>query len=541
MTNSTSNHVSASSLQRIVERLGSTLLSLENGTLNTDSQVRSVVLHDPLDKPVLTPGALVLGVGISDSEETAQQIRALAAEGAVALVLREPVPRGTAITQAIEDTRIALFGLVRGASWIQVAEMLNSALHIDSADGKNLALGAETGSDLFELADALATLLQSPVTIENLSLRVLAFSADQAGTDEPRRMTILGRQVPSTYSERPKQDGVFRKIYGSDRPVFVEKADPEGLPRVVMRVKAGEELLGSIWAVVHEPLTKQREQGMVEAARVVALTMLRARVSSDSSIRLRLGLVGKLLGGGTPAREAASQLNFSKSAACVIAIGASSSQSDAARSEAEAQRVASALNMYLQSVYPRAVAALMGHVIYAVVPLRETNRDVQEEAVRIAQTFIDRLDTASIFFAGIGTVVAEISDLTRSRTEADSALRVLRERDDARSRVATIADVFVSALMLRLSDLLVVDQVSTSGPLQTLNEYDSEHNTELVATLRSWLDHFGDISAAATAVHVHKNTFRYRLGRLADIAGIDLADSEVRFGLMLQLRLFPSS
>lgn len=539
MANGTSTRAPASSLGRIVERLGSSLLSMAAGTVDDGRVVGSVMLYDPLDKPELVPDSLVLGVGIAGPEETASQIRALSAGGAVALVLREPVPASAEIDQAVADTGMVLFGLVRGASWIQVATMLNSALSIDSSNEAIPTVGADMGSDLFELANALAALLQAPVTIENLSSRVVAFSADQAGTDEERRLTILGLQVPTIHSEKQQRDGVFRRIYTSERPVFVEKVVPTGLPRVAIRVKAGEELLGSIWAVVHEPLTEQREQGMVEAARVVALTMLRARVSADSSTRLRLGLVSMLLDGGTRAREAANQLNFSKSPACVIAIGASSEHDDAVRTEAEAQRVASALNMHLQPIYPRAVAALLGRIIYAVVPLRETNRNAQEEAAQIARAFIARVDTTRTLYAGIGSVVKEVSELHGSRTESDAALRVLRSREDGELRVATFADVYVSALMLRLSDLLAADQVAVGETLQFLGQYDAEHGAELVSTLRSWLDHFGDISAAAQAIHVHKNTFRYRLARLAEIAGVDLSDPEVRFGLMLQLRLFP--
>ncbi|MGO4806835.1 PucR family transcriptional regulator [Arthrobacter sp. 2MCAF15] len=539
MSQETSSRAPESSLGRIVERLGSTLLSLEAGTLDASRLVRSVVLYDPLDRPALTPGALVLGLGISGSDQTVEQVRLLAADGAVALVLREPIPVGPEVAQAVAETGLVLFSLVRGASWIQVATMLTSALSIDSSN--HVAPGSETsiGSDLFELANALAALLQSPVTIEDLSSRVIAFSADQAGTDEPRRRTILGLHVPEALNDAQRKNGAFRRIYTSERPVFVEKPEPEALPRVAMRVKAGEELLGSIWAVVHEPLTEQREQGMVEAARVVALTMLRARVSSDSSTRLRLGLVSMLLDGGTRAREGANQLNFSKSAACVIAIGARSEHDDAVRTESEAQRVASALNMYLQPIYPRAVASLLGRIIYAVVPLRETKRSAQDEAVQIAHAFIARMDTPSTLFAGIGSVVSEVSELNRSRTEADAALRVLRGRETSQLRVATIANVYGAALMLRLSDLLAADQMSVSGPLEALGKYDVEHNTELISTLRSWLDHFGDVSAAAEAIHVHKNTFRYRLGRLAEIGGIDMQDPEVRFGLMLELRLFP--
>jgi DNA-binding PucR family transcriptional regulator len=38
-------------------------------------------------------------------------------------------------------------------------------------------------------------------------------------------------------------------------------------------------------------------------------------------------------------------------------------------------------------------------------------------------------------------------------------------------------------------------------------------------------------------MYIHPNTFRYRLRRLAEVGGIDLADPEARFAAMLQLRV----
>ena len=63
------------------------------------------------------------------------------------------------------------------------------------------------------------------------------------------------------------------------------------------------------------------------------------------------------------------------------------------------------------------------------------------------------------------------------------------------------------------------------------------HDANLVDTLRAWLDSFGDVAAASAAMFVHPNTFRYRLRRLAEVGGIDLADPEQRFAAMLQLRI----
>lgn len=523
----------AATLGQVLDHLGSTLLSRLAGSVDVRTSVTTVQTLDPLDPQAIDAGAIVLGVGIAGPREIVKSIRALSAAGAVALVVREPAHVDETVTRAADESGLATLGLAQGASWLQIAGMLNDSLNLDRGEDGSTAVDFVT--DLYALANSLAALLQAPITIEDLSFRVVAFSADQANTDQARRLTILGLQVPELYSDAARRRGVVRQIYTSERPVLIAAVE-DGMPRVAMRVQAGDEILGSIWAVVETPLSAQREQGMVEAARVIALTMLRARVSADSSLRLRLGLVSMLLEGGARAREAAQQLGFRGSTACVVAFGAGDDLLDDVSNETEVRRIAGALSIYLRPIYPRAIAAPLGRVIYAVVPVRSAT--ASPEVQRLAIDFIDRLDTQLQLHAGVGALVKDPSELPDSRREADAALNVLLARASTTARVASLEEVRVEALMLRIADGLLTDRVTLTGPLLVLQRYDSEHKTELIRTLRSWLENFGDVSGAAQAVHVHKSTFRYRLARIAEIADIDLGDADTRFALLLESRLF---
>ena len=91
--------------------------------------------------------------------------------------------------------------------------------------------------------------------------------------------------------------------------------------------------------------------------------------------------------------------------------------------------------------------------------------------------------------------------------------------------------------MLELRDLVSARGDRPTGPVAQLLAYDEEHNTNLVETLRAWLEAFGDVIAASAAMYVHPNTFRYRLRRLAEVGQINLGDPEQRFVAMLQLRV----
>ena len=58
----------------------------------------------------------------------------------------------------------------------------------------------------------------------------------------------------------------------------------------------------------------------------------------------------------------------------------------------------------------------------------------------------------------------------------------------------------------------------------------------LAETLRTWLDHQGEVAPVAAELHVHPQTVRYRVKRLRERFGPALDDPEARFELALALR-----
>jgi hypothetical protein len=515
------------SLRRVLDDLGWTLLDVVHGDVDRVGELGGIVIHDPLDEPALPRHALVLGVGLRDRAEIVSLLDSLRGHEAAGLVLRAPVP-----DLADVRTDVAVLALTPGASWAQLAALLRSLLAEDDVgELSGETLGGMPSGDLFALANAIAALLDAPVTIEDRSSRVLAFSGRQDEADASRVETILGRQVPEKYSRLLTERGVFRELYRSDRPVYIEPL-LEGLvdlARVAVAVRAGDEVLGSIWAAVRGPLSEERTQALLDASRLVALHMLRIRAGADVARRLRTDLVSTALEGGAGAREALDRLGLAEQPVVVLALAMVDSDADAGL-VVERQRLSDALAMHLSAVHPRCAAALVGDVTYGLVPARDP-----DAAVRIAGDFLDRVGDRGHAVAGIGTVAHDTVGLAESRASADRALRVLRTGGGR--RVARLEDVHTEALVLELRDLVAARGDQPSGPVARLFAYDEEHGTNLVATLRAWLDAFGDVIAAAAALYVHPNTFRYRLRRLAEVGGLDLTDPEARFAAMLQLRV----
>lgn len=72
--------------------------------------------------------------------------------------------------------------------------------------------------------------------------------------------------------------------------------------------------------------------------------------------------------------------------------------------------------------------------------------------------------------------------------------------------------------------------------LEPLLDYDSRRGTDLVAALSTFLGRSGNYDGAAEALHIHRSTLRYRLHRICDLTGHDLADPETRLHVELAIR-----
>jgi hypothetical protein len=534
------------SLRRVLDDLGHTLLDLVHGEVDALVDVGGVVIYDALDEPAYPPRALVLGVGV-DAEGIAPLVARLSGEGAVALVVRAPVEIDDDARATLAESGVALLGLARGATWAQLAALLRSLLadgDIGAADRESI--GGLPSGDLFAVANAIAALLDAPVTIEDRSSRVLAFSGRQEEADASRAETIIGRQVPERYARMLTERGIFRDLYRYDRPVIVDPVilGAEGITtqRIAIGVRAGDEVLGSVWAAMDGPLTPQRAAGLRDAAKLVALHLLRIRAGADVQRRLSTELVGTALEGGLGARDALARLGLGGQRVMVVgaALVRDAQSEPSARAEqlliADQQRFADALAVHLSAVRPGAAVALVGDVAYGIFAAAADAEVAEERAVGIAHDFLERVGTRMPAIVAVGPVASDVAGIAQSRAAADRILRVLRQTRGS-ARVARTADVQLESLVLELRDLSASRGDGPMEPIARLIAYDERHDAQLVLTLQSWLESFGDIAAASASQFVHANTFRYRLRRVQEVSGLDLDDPDARFAAMLQLRM----
>jgi DNA-binding PucR family transcriptional regulator len=135
---------------------------------------------------------------------------------------------------------------------------------------------------------------------------------------------------------------------------------------------------------------------------------------------------------------------------------------------------------------------------------------------------------------GVGGRCARPSDFPRSHREAQVALRVQRAAGGP-DRTAIFDGLGVYRILAEASDPAGVERFVREW-LGALFEYDARKKTELVETLSTYFECGRNYNATAKALVTHRNTLKYRLHRIHEISGHDLADADTQFNLQLATR-----
>jgi len=521
-------------LRLLVERLHPAVLDVVTAPDGLDVEVGDPVILDPADPPETVRRAVVLAVGVDSERAQVGLLHRLGGLEAAAVVVKHVGGVEETVREAAADAGIALLLAPPALSWGQLYTLLLTAGRTSPAVASEVT-EAPLG-DLFALANAVAAAVGGATTIEDPSNRVLAYSNLGHPIDPARQETILGRQVPSEWIQRLHDAGIFRRLWHTDEVVRIEDfaASDATLQRIAVAVRAGGELLGSIWVIEGtQPLGSDAENALRDAASIAALHLLRHRAATDVDRQRRTEALVALLEGNDHGEVARDVLGIEAGRATAV-VAFDVGESDEAAAVVAAQRLADLVAVYCESYRRQATCAAFRGRVYALVPVEDEGDATP--AVGLATAVVDRARQAMRLQvrAGVGTAVGALDAVAASRREADEVLDVIGGLADR--TVAAIDAVRAQVILHRLRTFAAQSPELAAGRVAALAEQDAAKGTAWVQTLRAYFDAFGDMAAAAAMVNVHPNTFRYRLRRITEVWGLDLDDPDERLVAELQLR-----
>ncbi|MEU7912777.1 PucR family transcriptional regulator [Microbispora bryophytorum] len=512
-------------LDRLVNVLGAYGVRLCGRPERRSARLRSVAMPDATDGRVT--GDVLVAVGAGSVTEAARW--AVAAKATVVLV-RAAAETAREATVAGESHDVAVMLVDPAVSWSHLVGVVYGLV----LEGRETESGRGP-TDLFALADSLADAVGGAVTIEDPLSRVLAYSRSQQAGDPARLETILVRQVPERLRETFRARGVFARLAATDEPVFVEPDPSHGMTgRMAVAVRAGRELLGSVWVTCGSPLTGTRHTALANGARTVALHLLRSRASADLERQVESDLVVRLLEGTADAATVVSRLGLAEARMRVVAVRTHTSEEPHAMLLLAFERATTGFGWSRPGR-----STLLGDTLYTILPDAGAAA-AREWVAALGAGLPPRVRVA----AGIGAA-AQTAELPASRREAEECL-ALHETSNAVPAHGTSHAVpaggppaydesWDDILLHRLRAAARAGRVPARGPVSALRRHDALHDTHYVATLRAWLEAQGDLAAAAERLGVHANTVRNRLRRMSEVTPLDLDDPRKRLAMLITL------
>lgn len=510
-------------LRSLLAAPGGPLVDVVTAPHGLEVVIAGVAIADPDDELDQYPDQLVLVIG-ARGREADRLVSGLARRGAAAVAVKDPSGYYAARRP---EADLAVLTVRADVRWDHLERLLRDVLEVDGPvpDGRG-----DAADDLFGLAQTVAVLTGGIVSIEDTASRVLAYSRSDGDTpDELRRLSILGRQGPPDYLRMLREWGVFERLRAGEDVVHVDEHAELGIRRrLAVGVHAGHRQLGTIW--VQEgatPFADRAGSVLVGAARVAAGHLVRRRARPTPARDLLAGL----LDGRAEAEVVGPAVGLDGSASVVVVgFAVRTDAGDATTHELGRGDVADMVPVLAATYRRGALSAAVGARFYAVLPAVDR---VEPQLVALCRdvTATVRRRTGARVQAGIGSPVPRLAEVAASRAEADRVLDAMAP--DA--AVAQIGDLRAEVLLHQTLEMLAAHADLHDPAVARVVAYDTEHRTDLAASVLAWLDALGDVGVAASALGVHPNTLRYRLRRAVTIGGLVLDEPRARLMHHLEL------
>lgn len=479
---------------------------------------------------LLLGGELLLttGVGLDpDERELEAYVDELVAAGAAGLVLElgdrfQTAP--PALVNRCQRVGFALIVLHREVRFVSITE----AVHARIIDSQSEALRArdrvhEVFAELSRrpsstgfVLEQVARMLRSPVVLEDLNHRALAWSSFD--------------RDPGTYLRDWTSRSRLASQQSAARPAPYERTSHwAGGGWLRTPVEARGRTWGTLVAVGCDDVPLTGEAAMENAAIALAL----ARLDGDdewtlSGHRALLdGLVAGAYVGLDDLRSAFEATGF-RTADRVLTAAA-----------IRTDRPIPAVLATLRDVCPRRNVDVVG---VAWIQAPDDTALVLFSAARQADSdgLVESLLAQAAGGGDVRTTVAvgpETPEFEGLRASADAAIGLLQSlprRVPVGTHMHRPRQAALAMLMHRSrSDPALQEFVeSVLGPLLA---YDAEHGTDLVVVARAYVEHPTNRKAAAAACHLSRSVFYQRIERIESVLGIDLRDGDAVGALQVAL------
>lgn len=409
-----------------------------------------------------------------------------------------------------------------------------------------------SGGNYADIAQGIAQLVKHPVSIVDRFRRVLGngFVIDQMHI--PRQF-IRDEATGDSYLSEQYKPEVIKPIPNSAATRMIVNTPRGPIEHIVCPVKVGAMTLGQIivWGML-EPAQSSIELMAIEhGSTVTALKMMERRSIEAVEQRFRNEILEGLLSAEPSAHERAivlaRELGHRLTPPFVVILVGPDSPHDALLSKAERNEQSnfdSSLHLamrYIRATRPDAIFWYEGLRLVVFYPLasnevRGAKSFLTQELTRVCERVRNENAPYTISI-GISGVVTELSQFREAYACAKQSLQIGRvPQGNAQCSVTHYDDLGIFRIISPNESPASIERFC-QDTIGAVIAYDQQNNTDLVETLRVFLEQNQNLAQAAKVLNIHYNTLRYRLDRIKELLGDALDHPQQRLAIEVALHL----
>jgi sugar diacid utilization regulator len=376
--------------------------------------------------------------------------------------------------------------------------------------------------DIFAFCNHIAWQAGGPVLMYDSAWGVIAYSTLNQGLDEVRRSIILRRELPDDASVAEVRRSSEERFESGTSSFEIPDIPGVQTRRVVAPVRMLGVHVGSIWIAESAGALHPDVLDIVEHAAKQASFYFQLR---DDQRRREAERFARLLLEGNQDETLLAQYLGIPAASRVRVVAVWHGDGDLRVETREVARVIAER---------QSVEHLRLETDDRIYVAFYDGSGTSEYLTPASRAFIHDMAAADDrLLVGAGRTTVRLKHAPSSKVDADRIITYLRRTPG--ERMGSINTLRSQIALMRLVEILEGQFEPMPDPLLALSPLEPADREEALRTLDAYFTHPGNASQAARELHVHPNTFRYRLAKVAELLGVDLDDRDERLLLEIEL------
>lgn len=376
--------------------------------------------------------------------------------------------------------------------------------------------------DIQKLLDVCYGIIGVPILVVDILYNVLGNAPNELTGDALWDHLITHRGFDTEHIASLYEDGIIQTVDNQKAPYVVDWGSSKENPKIQGIIKVNDIVEGYVtMCCTREEITPERMKAMDIIMNICSYFFVRNDSESSMDHTYQRAFVSELFNNRIKTEKQLQTwfYNMQQELLPPFQISAISTVTE------HEKNVLSYMRKALQELSKYQVLLIQNNMLYILRYQYKEDQKInsEENVATILEIFGSQ--------CGVSNAFDNLLDAAIYQKQAEDALDIGRKLNKEASIYHYNKYCTPAILLPRVKELAKVSFVPQV--IQEIEDYDQENGTELLLTLKSYVNNMLNTAITAKELHIHRNSLLYRIGRIEELFQLSLKNSETFRTLMI--------